>query len=578
MNLQRLWRIIACSFQIALFCQGTGLAAMTLYDVVNYGSRIGTGLPGAGIAQGAIFAVTGDGLGPSQAVQASFPLPSAAGLAGVAITITASDGKTTNALMVYASPSEVDAILPSGTPFGSATVTVTSAGTSASLPITVVQSAFGIFTGTGAFNVASDGPTSVNTPYQSAQPGQTVMISGTGLGAISSDETLSGASDDVPNANITVWVGLTQATLQGFGRGFCCSGINPNFPIPSGVAGWDVIAFNIPQGVQGCQVSVTVQNGSYVSNVLLIAVAQGGGTCPEAAAINGGNPVVVSGRSKTGLIEMLHMVATQSVGTATVVTTSDSATALFPVVDYGPNPVTIPSFSAQLQASVGSCFVTSSRVDRSIAIVAPPTSTPSVPITFLDAGSALNSTAPDVTEAIKNQNNIYNATAVQVAILLRGSPPSGGGDALFLAPGPYMLDNGSGGADIGPFITNLQNPTPVSWDNMGDLVAVDRSQGVTVTWSGGDPNGVISIVGGSGATQGTVSYAGVFGCYAQASAGQFTVPPFITLLLPSTGTAAEGGSGTLSLNAVITGQITIPGVDITSYFAQQGVGTTTTFQ
>ena len=235
---------LALSF--AVFClallilPGTAAADFTITDVVNAASRIASGLPGYGVAQGSIFVVTGKGVGPDQSQQASFPLPAAAGLGGVSIKASVG-GSTVDAIMVYVSANEVAAILPSSTPVGTGTVTVTNGGATATAPITVVQSAFGMFTsaaGQGpalAFNVGSDGTASPNALTQSAQAGQTVIINGTGLGAISSDETQSGATD-VPSANIQVWVGNKQATVVSAGRGTCCAGLDPNFPIPQGVA------------------------------------------------------------------------------------------------------------------------------------------------------------------------------------------------------------------------------------------------------------------------------------------------------------------------------------------------------
>jgi uncharacterized protein (TIGR03437 family) len=218
---------MCCIFSRAFMIRpAIGSAALTVTDVINYGSRIGSGLPSAGIAHGAIFAVTGTGLGPDQPVQAGFPLPTSDGLGGVTITIKLG-ATTANAIMVYVSANEVDAILPSATPLGAATVTVNNGAATVISPITVVQSAFGILANAGAFNMAGDGTIAANNPYQSAQAGQTVMINGTGLGAI---------------ASVTIWVGTTQATVVSAGRGACCTGINPNFPIPRGVAAWDVIA------------------------------------------------------------------------------------------------------------------------------------------------------------------------------------------------------------------------------------------------------------------------------------------------------------------------------------------------
>src|SRR5215472_13360506 len=172
-------------------------AQVVITDVVNAANRIGSGLPGYGIAQGSLFAVTGYGVGPSPAMQATFPLPTDAGLGGVVITIKVG-GSTASAIMVYVSQNEVDAILPSSTPLGTGTVTVNNNGSTASAPLTVVASAFGIFTdftafgGALAFNVNADGSTTQNNGLQSADNGQTVMLNGTGLGAIMSDETQMG--------------------------------------------------------------------------------------------------------------------------------------------------------------------------------------------------------------------------------------------------------------------------------------------------------------------------------------------------------------------------------------------------
>src|SRR5215831_13258716 len=86
-------------------------AAFTITDVVNGASRIGTGLPGYGIAQGSIFVVTGPGVGPDEAVTATFPLPTSDGLGGVNIKVSVG-GSSVDAIMVYAKSNEVAAILP----------------------------------------------------------------------------------------------------------------------------------------------------------------------------------------------------------------------------------------------------------------------------------------------------------------------------------------------------------------------------------------------------------------------------------------------------------------------------------
>src|SRR5690349_1429508 len=115
-------------------------AAFTIASVTNAASKIPSGIPGYGVAQGSLFAVAGKGVGPTEAQTAGFPLPTD-GLGGVTIKVTVG-GTTASAIMVYVSQNEVDAILPSSTPLGTGTVTVTNGDSTATAPITVVKSAF----------------------------------------------------------------------------------------------------------------------------------------------------------------------------------------------------------------------------------------------------------------------------------------------------------------------------------------------------------------------------------------------------------------------------------------------------
>ena len=164
--------------------------------VRNAASYTLPGLPNAGIAQGSLFIVFGQNMGPAKIVQvSSFPLPTSAGLAGTSIQITI-NGTSVDAIMLYTLATQVAAVLPSSTPIGTGTMTVTYNGqTSAAAPITVVKSTFGIFavnqSGTGQavlqnVNSATDRP--FNSLTQSAQPGQVMILWGTGLGPVTGNE------------------------------------------------------------------------------------------------------------------------------------------------------------------------------------------------------------------------------------------------------------------------------------------------------------------------------------------------------------------------------------------------------
>src|SRR6266851_5642754 len=275
-----------------LLLAGFATAQVTIGAVVNAGSRIQSTSSFYGIAQGALFAITGKGLGPDPLQQASFPLPAIGGL-GV-VTVQASvGGATVDCIMVYVSSTQVGAILPSMTPIGSGTVTLNNNGVTASGPIKVVAAAFGIFTSTQggyvgqaqAFNVsAADGSTTPNSISQSVQPGQDVLINGTGLGAITSDETQSGVTD-VPAATVQVYVGVKPATVVSAGRGLCCDGLDPSFPAPQGIAAWDLIRFTIPAGVTGCFIPVVVQIGNLVSNLATLSIDPSGAACTPVVSI-----------------------------------------------------------------------------------------------------------------------------------------------------------------------------------------------------------------------------------------------------------------------------------------------------
>ena len=137
----RMPKILFSSVFPALVLAGTASAQITITNVLNAASRVVNG----SLAQGALIAVQGRGVGTSEAQQATFPLPSTDGLGGVTIQI-ASGGQFFDGIMVYTKPNEVGAILPSAVPVGPATLTVNNNGATASKNINVIDAAFGIFT------------------------------------------------------------------------------------------------------------------------------------------------------------------------------------------------------------------------------------------------------------------------------------------------------------------------------------------------------------------------------------------------------------------------------------------------
>ena len=260
---------------LQIFAIAVSLAATTFAQpVINAGpvnsaSYRTLGMPGSGIAQGSIFSVFGTGLGPATSAQANtFPLPTSLGGSSIDVTV---GGATTQAIILFTYDTQINAILPSNTPVGAGTLTVTynsQAGTAT--PITVVASAFGAFvynsSGSGQA-IATDTSYVLNTIVHTFHPGDYVFLWGTGLGAIGASDAEPPPAGNLPGP-LTIHVGNTTAPSAYNGRAPCCAGL-------------DQVAFQVPTGVQGCYVPVGIETAGGVSNVTTIAVSASGQTCSD---------------------------------------------------------------------------------------------------------------------------------------------------------------------------------------------------------------------------------------------------------------------------------------------------------
>lgn len=537
MGIHQVVKSVLCTLLLA----ATASAQFTITDVVNAASRQSTG-----IAQGALFAVSGKGIGPGDIEQASFPLPTTAGLDGVTIQVMVA-GQTVDCIMVYVKPNEVGAILPSATPVGTGTVTVNNNGVTASKAINIVAAAFGIFTqnygfGAGlaiAFNVNADGTTIPNNTTQSVMPGQDILINGTGLGAIPSDETQPGVTD-VPGTTIQVYVGTQPATVVSAGRGTCCTGIDPAYLVPQGIAAWDVIQFTIPDGVVGCYVPVAVQIGSFVSNLASISVDPSG-VCALPASIlppDLQQTLATQTGIATGSISLSRGIS-MSVSAAGAVnkTTRDTGSAAFvsypglpasmvtPQTIYSENVCTINGFPDASGANV---------MNGSPVTIVPQKSVP------LDAGTPITVTGPAGTKSIvkRTAGMVFDYPSVTFG---DGTPGN------YYDAGHYTV-TGPGGNDVGVFMGSTDVPgTPFVWTNIPDIrQPIDRTQDLTITWTGGIPGTQVTAVGGSDV--GGVNAAIL--CAAAVEAGQMTIPSYVLLSLPATTGSSSAGQLTLGNTGV----------------------------
>src|SRR3990172_7314951 len=201
------WSVLLGLLPAASFAQQPTIAPS---GVLNGASYALPGMPNAGIAQGSIFIVFGQTLGPATLVQgSSFPLPTSQGLAGTSVRVTVG-GTSLDAIMLYVLAGQVAAVLPSNTPLGTGTLTVTRNNvTSAAASITVVRSSFGTFSlnqagsGPGVMqivNTESDRP--FNTISSSARPGQVIILWGTGLGPVTGNEAGQPLPGDMTSLNL----------------------------------------------------------------------------------------------------------------------------------------------------------------------------------------------------------------------------------------------------------------------------------------------------------------------------------------------------------------------------------------
>jgi uncharacterized protein (TIGR03437 family) len=482
----RFMRKLLTTVAICAACAAPAEAVPQIHSILNAASYAQQGLPNSDIARGSVFVVFGSDLGPADLVQAAgFPLQTSLGGTSIRITV----GTTTvDALLLYTTANQVSAVLPSTTPEGIGFLAVTYNGhTSQSGAFRVARSSPGILTqnqaGNGQalatnFNSTADQPR--NTLSKPAKTGQVVTVSATGLGPISGSDAGVPVSSDL-NINLQVLVGGKSATVRSKGRS-------------SSLAGIDQIAFEVPAGVSGCYVPLVVQVDNVISNFTTISVADA----------NSNDCTDLSGISGTTL-EQLQSGGTLRVGWVVLGVTKGETVFEAGNGQFFREDLNVLSSQITLGLpSPGSCMVNPAKPATFIySQVAP-----------LDAGPFLNVAGPKGSRQVLQRSmgmyseSFANGTVVQ-----------------FLAPGSYTLDNGSGGADVGPLHATLNFPAELT------STVQQSATGTTVNWKGGDQQGYVVVQGSAPTTAGTSTN---FTCVERTSAGQFAIPSYLLSSLPAT--------------------------------------------
>ena len=478
--------------------------------VENAASNIDPRMPNAGIAQGAIFVVYGKAMGPANAVVAPVPFQSTT-LSNTSVSVTVG-GTTVNAPLYYTSASQVAALLPSNTPAGTGSITVTYNGlTSAQAPITVVTNNLALFT----IDSSGIGPAIVtypdyslvspakaancggpNTNCGAANPGDVLILWATGLGPVSgNDASGAGLGQSMPNIPLTVWLGGVQAKVTYQGRSGCC-------------VGEDQIVFTVPNNSPtGCAVPLVVQINNQVSNSTPMPVAATGSrTCPEVSAPGTDVSQLTPLTSWTfGDVDLDHLLNENGY--------VDNAHGFFVRISGLPplSQAFLPSYLDN--QPVGTCTVVGSTAPGSLFFN---NLINGGYVSFLDAGSSLTVTGPNGSVSLPTTGNRTTLSA----------------SGAFLVPGNYTI-TGSGGKDIGAFTTHITIPGAPTLTSpaTGNGLTITRSKGTTVTWNANGSTGQVEVVVSVILDQNTAVQAV---CTAPASAGTLTIPPYVLLALPAT--------------------------------------------
>ena len=430
-----------CLFaSMSAFAQTPSIAVGGIFHAATYSP---SGMPNAPIAQGGFFTIFGTNLGgaTNPGLTSGASLPTTLGGTSVAVTV---GGTTVPALMSVVTPGQINAILPSTTPVGTGTMTVTYSGaTSAPAPVTVVAHNFGTFTqnagGTGPGDIQDFTQNyALNNLITTSKPGDIGIIYGTGLGANpggdqNSTGTTGGISSNLQASlpNFHLYVGGVEAAVSYAGR--------------SGYVGLDQIDFTIPTNVPtGCYVPVALTVNGIVSNFATMSIDSNGAVCSDPYGLT---PAQISTAS-TGTLNVASLLLTRlalNIGFPEPVT-EDDATANFYQFNGG-NYYYNPEHSTDFisLSSFGSCSVTT--CSDTVTCI-PSAKTLSLP--KLDAGAQLQVTGNGMPVAMvpKASDGSYTAGLGSAPFALPGYPTT---PLAYLQPGTFTF-SGTGGNDINAFL------------------------------------------------------------------------------------------------------------------------------
>ncbi len=552
-----------------LQCQ-SGSAQPSISSVANSASY------STSVAQGSIFVVFGFGLGPATLVQTpTYPLTTQ--LAGTSVKVVAG-GTTFPCPIFYTSATVLAAVLPSKTPVGEGSLTVTYNGrTSFSVFIRVAKSAVGIYTltssGMGGGIVTGDGYVTKSLLH-SARRGEIVTAWATGMGPI------EGSDADVPTPgsifNAEVFVGDRSAKVSYAGRSGCCPGL-------------DQIAFEVPDAPQSCVVPLSIRTSGGSSNFVTLPIADGAQCSNPPPGVptefltraTNGEPLSI-GHFSIGPVSILQgagfsfvqgLAAQLSRALHARVSEADVSRLVraYRVGNMAQVRRTMAQFAPQLKAAdprtrnviraaisgdsqgAGARFGKSSGIGVLTAQLAsdfPGAGTCTV-VQNLPLGGGIKSSALDAGNTLTVDGPAGRKTMTRIASGQYQALMGTGVSPTSTTTGLYTI-SGTGGANLGAFSVSLNITSTLVWTNKAAVNTVDRTRPLTVTWSGGPVPGYIVIGGATRSSE----RAALFICAEDSRKGTFSIPEFVLSALPS-------AAGTLFLAPhPMNKQVQVPGLDL----------------
>jgi uncharacterized protein (TIGR03437 family) len=517
---------------------------------VNGASYAPPGLPNAPIAQGSVFSVFGENLGPAQSPALSFPLSTT--LAGVSLSVTAS-GVTTQTYPIYVSAGQINTIMPSTVTPGLASLRLTYQNVqSNAITIQIASSAPGIIAVSGGgygpgviqnYVSATDQP--VNSLVTTAAPGQIVTIWGTGLGPVPFPDNVAPTAENVATP-VTVTIGGQPATVAYSGRSPCCSGV-------------DQIIVTVPANVPlGCWVPVSINAGGAVSNVTTMAIAAAGASsCTDA-----GNPLsTLAGSAGTQAFLHLEQVnGIQNINTATPVTQALE----YIYSRFYTRPSSPFNFDPYMSyPPAGTCLVHQTTGDSSVT---------------LSLRGALPASASLSPQPNQTYNNGTQPLTIPPTSPLYASVVGGTVDSTSFGLSPlsagasFTID--PGGANQTALAVKPEPPP--AWTQPGGILVVPRSSPLALTFTPGDTAAPTAILlyAYSASTNSTVEVE----CLAAPGASAFTISADTLANLPPSYRVIDGSYatlfiGTLGFNHAVsfTNGLAASGILLNSSWVSQSV-------